>query len=57
MPEGKFAALASLPDAYLASCFCVPPEQIRARRCELGVAADPDGADSDPGRFQRAAAR
>ena len=57
MPEGEFAALASLPDAYLASCFCLPPEQIPARRCELGVAADPDGADRDPDRFQRAAAR
>jgi hypothetical protein len=34
-----FAALATLPDAYLANCFGVPPEQVPARRAELGLGA------------------
>lgn len=48
MPEQEFAVLASLPDAYLATCFCVPAEQVPVRRMELGIAADPDGADRRP---------
>jgi hypothetical protein len=43
MPEQEFAALGFLPDRYLATCFCVPPEQIPARRRELRLEADPDG--------------
>jgi hypothetical protein len=43
MPEGEFAALAWLPDPYLATCFGVPAEQIEPRRLELGLrAAAPD---------------
>ena len=45
MSEQEFAALASLPDLYLATCFGVPPEQVPARRHELGLAAGSDGAD------------
>jgi hypothetical protein len=37
MPEIEFAALAWLPDAYLATCFGVPPEQVERRRPELGL--------------------
>lgn len=45
MPADCFAALAALPDAYLAACFCVPPEQIPARRAELGLGALAGGGD------------
>jgi hypothetical protein len=45
MPTDGFAALAALPDAYLATCFGVPPEQVPARRAELGLAALDRGAD------------
>jgi hypothetical protein len=37
MPEGEFAALAWLPNQYLATCFVVPTEQIEPRRLELAV--------------------
>jgi hypothetical protein len=45
MPTDCFAALAALPDTYLAVCFGVPPEQVPARRAELGLAALDGGAD------------
>jgi hypothetical protein len=48
MPADRFAALAALPDAYLATCFGVPPEQVPARRAELGLAALSGGADCRP---------
>ena len=48
MPTDCFAALAALPDAYLATCFGVPPEQVPARRAELGLAALDGGADCRP---------
>jgi hypothetical protein len=41
LPEGEFAALALLPDRYLAMCFCIPQEQIPARREELDEALHP----------------
>lgn len=37
MPEQEFAALAWLPDPYLATCFGVPLEQVEARREELAL--------------------
>jgi hypothetical protein len=37
MPEREFAALASLPDAYIATAFGVRAEQIGPRRVELGL--------------------
>jgi hypothetical protein len=37
MPAVEFAALAALPDAYLAAAFGVPAEQIAPRRVELGL--------------------
>jgi hypothetical protein len=49
MPEGEYAALAWLPDAYLAARFGVPEEQAAARRAELGLAFLAGGADSRPG--------
>ena len=48
MPTDCFAALAALPDAYLATCFGVPPEQVPARRAELGLAGLDGGADCRP---------
>jgi hypothetical protein len=48
MPTDCFAALAALPAAYLATCFGVPPEQVPARRAELGLAALDGGADCRP---------
>jgi hypothetical protein len=48
MPAGCFAALAALPDAYLAACFGVPPEQVPARRAELGLGAPASGGDCRP---------
>lgn len=48
LPTDCFAALAALPDAYLAICFGVPPEQVPARRAELGLAALDGGADCRP---------
>jgi hypothetical protein len=43
MPEGEFAALAWLPDPYPATCFGVPPEQVKPRQLELRLrAATPD---------------
>jgi hypothetical protein len=48
MPTDCFAALAALPDAYLATCFGVPPEQVPARSAELGLAALDGGADCRP---------
>jgi hypothetical protein len=44
-----FAALAALPDAYLAACFGVPAEQVPLRRVELGLGALAHGADRRPG--------
>jgi hypothetical protein len=38
MPAHCFAALAALPDAYLAACFGVPAEQVPTRRAELRLA-------------------
>jgi hypothetical protein len=43
-----FAALATLPDLYLATCSGVPPEQVPARRAELGLAALDAGGDARP---------
>jgi hypothetical protein len=43
-----FAALAALPDLYLAACFGVPAEQVPARRAELALALAP-GGDCRPG--------
>jgi hypothetical protein len=48
MPTDCIAALAALPDAYLATCFGVPHEQLPARRAELGLAALDGGADCRP---------
>ena len=48
MERDCFAALAALPDAYLAACFGVPAEQVPARRAELGLAALDRGADCRP---------
>jgi hypothetical protein len=45
MPADCFAALAALPDAYLAACFGVPAEQVPARRVELGLGALAGGGD------------
>jgi len=43
MPEAEFAALAWLPDRYLATCLGVPAEQVGPRRLELGLRpAHPD---------------
>jgi hypothetical protein len=44
-----FAALAALPDVYLAVCFGVPAEQVPARRAELGLGALASGGDCRPG--------
>jgi hypothetical protein len=49
MPTDCFAALAALPDAYLATCFGVPIEQVPERRAELGLGALAEGADCRPG--------
>ena len=49
MPADSFAALAPLPDAYLAICFGVPAEQVPARRAELGLSALATGGDCRPG--------
>jgi hypothetical protein len=49
MPEDCFAALAALPDAYLAACFGVPAEQVPARREELGLGALASSGDCRPG--------
>jgi hypothetical protein len=60
MPTHCFAALAALPDAYLATCFGVPHEQVPARRAELGLGALDGGADCRPGQLDslsRACAR
>jgi hypothetical protein len=43
-----FAALAALPDPYLAACFGVPPEQVAARRTEIGLSALCGGGDCRP---------
>jgi hypothetical protein len=40
--------MAALPDAYLATCFGAPAEQVFARRAELGLAALDGGADCRP---------
>jgi hypothetical protein len=45
MAADCFAALAALPDAYLAACFGVPTEQVTARRVELGLGALAGGGD------------
>ena len=45
MEADCFAALAALPDPYLAACFGVPVEQVPVRRAELGFAALDRGAD------------
>jgi hypothetical protein len=37
MPAGQFKALASLPDACLATAFGGTAEQIEPRRLELGL--------------------
>jgi DNA-binding response OmpR family regulator len=50
MGADGFGALAALPDAYLATCFGVPHEQVAARRAELGLAALDGGADCRPPR-------
>ena len=49
MPADCFAALAALPDAYLATCFGVPAEQIAARRAELGLGPLAPGGDCRTG--------
>jgi hypothetical protein len=49
MPVDYFAALAALPDAYLAVCFGVPAEQVPARRAELGLGRLTGGGDCRPG--------
>lgn len=48
MEADCFAALAALPDTYLAASFGVPEEQVPARRAELGLAALDGGADCRP---------
>ena len=45
MPVDCFAALAGLPDPYLAACFGVPAEQVPMRRSELGLTRLNGGAD------------
>jgi hypothetical protein len=49
MPEDGFAALATLPDAYLAACFGVPADQVPERRAELGLAPLASGGGCRPG--------
>jgi hypothetical protein len=48
MQADCFAALAGVPDVYLAACFGVPEEQVPARRAELGLAALDRGGDCRP---------
>lgn len=48
MPAEYFAAIAALPDAYLATCFGVPAEQVPTRRSELGLAALAAGGGCRP---------
>ena len=48
MGADRFAALAALPDTYLANCFGVPPEQVPTRRAELGLETLNGGADRRP---------
>lgn len=48
LPAECFAALAALPDAYLATCFGVPAEQVPARRSDLGLGALSAGGDCRP---------
>ncbi len=48
MPAREFAALAWLPEPYLAACFAVPAEQTGARRRDLGLGGTPEGPRPRP---------
>jgi hypothetical protein len=48
MPAECFAAIAALPDTYLAACFGVHAEQIPTRREELGLGGLAAGGDCRP---------